>query len=79
MVFVNRRKGNLPNKISGLNRAGQVLYVYSYKINIMYPIGTTARTGEKCPESGIWKVIGSPSTTAPIAKGIQCHHMVVRL
>ena len=69
MVFVNRGKGNLPNKISGLNRAGQVLYVYSYKINIMYPIGTTARTGEKCPESGIWKVIGSPSTTAPIAKG----------
>ena len=35
----------------------------------MYPIGTTARTGEKYPESGIWKVIGSPSTTAPIAKG----------
>ena len=69
MIFVDKRKGNLPNKISGLNRAGQVLYVYSYIINIMYPIGTTARTGEKCPESGIWKVIGSPSTTAPIAKG----------
>ncbi len=33
------------------------------------PIGTTAKTGENCPESGIWKVIGSPSTTAPIAKG----------
>ncbi|TWI78002.1 hypothetical protein IQ13_4246 [Lacibacter cauensis] len=33
------------------------------------PIGTTARTGEKCPESGIWKVQGTPSTTAPIAKG----------
>ena len=33
------------------------------------PIGTTARTGEKCPESGIWKVVGTPSTTAPIAKG----------
>jgi hypothetical protein len=32
-------------------------------------IGTTARTGEVCPESGIWKVVGSPSTTAPIAKG----------
>lgn len=31
------------------------------------PIGTTARTGEKCPESGVWKVLGSPSTTAPIA------------
>ena len=33
------------------------------------PIGTTARTGENCPESGIWKVMGYPSTTAPIAKG----------
>lgn len=33
------------------------------------PIGTTAKTGEKCPESGVWKVIGTPSTTAPIAKG----------
>jgi len=32
------------------------------------PIGTTARTGEKCPESGIWEVMGSPSTTAPIAQ-----------
>jgi len=33
------------------------------------PIGTTARTGQKCPESGIWKVVGTPTTTAPIAKG----------
>ena len=33
------------------------------------PIGTTAGTGEKCPESGIWAVVGYPSTTAPIAKG----------
>lgn len=33
------------------------------------PIGATARTGEKCPESGVWKVMGTPSTTAPIAKG----------
>jgi hypothetical protein len=32
------------------------------------PIGTTARTGERCPESGVWKVASSPSTTAPIAK-----------
>ena len=32
------------------------------------PIGTTARTGERCPESGIWKVVGTPTTTAPIAK-----------
>lgn len=32
------------------------------------PIGTTAKTGARCPESGIWKVLGTPSTTAPIAK-----------
>jgi hypothetical protein len=33
------------------------------------PIGTTASTGQNCPESGVWKVQGTPSTTAPIAKG----------
>ena len=33
------------------------------------PIGTTRKTGQVCPESGVWKVMGSPSTTAPIAKG----------
>lgn len=29
----------------------------------------TAKTGEKCPVSGVWKVDGFPTTTAPIAKG----------
>lgn len=33
------------------------------------PLGTTARTGEKCPESGVWEVVGTPSTTAPISEG----------
>ena len=33
------------------------------------PIGTTTKTGEICPESGVWKVVGNPTTTAPIAKG----------
>ena len=32
------------------------------------PIGTTAKTGEICPESGVWEVVGTPSTTAPISK-----------
>jgi len=32
------------------------------------PLGTRGRTGERCPESGVWKVEGTPSTTAPIAK-----------
>jgi hypothetical protein len=35
----------------------------------MATVGTNARTGEVCPESGVWQVIGTPSTTAPIAKG----------
>ena len=33
------------------------------------PIGTKCKTSEICPESGVWKVVGTPSTTAPIAKG----------
>lgn len=33
------------------------------------PLGTTARTGQRCPESGVWKAQGFPSTTAPIAEG----------
>ncbi|GAA0473273.1 hypothetical protein GCM10009096_13220 [Parasphingorhabdus litoris] len=33
------------------------------------PVGTRARTGEICPESGVWKAEATPSTTAPIAKG----------
>lgn len=31
-------------------------------------VGDTARTGERCPESGKWEVVGTPSTTAPIAE-----------
>jgi len=33
------------------------------------PIGTRAHTGETCPESGVWKVEGYPTTTAPISRG----------
>jgi hypothetical protein len=33
------------------------------------PIGTTGKTGENCPESGVWESQDSPSRTAPIAKG----------
>lgn len=33
------------------------------------PLGTTAKTGEICPESGRWDVVGNPTTSAPIAKG----------
>ncbi|HKT02486.1 MAG TPA: hypothetical protein VJT31_23405, partial [Rugosimonospora sp.] len=38
-------------------------------VKVAVAIGTTAKTGEHCPESGVWKVIGTPSTTAPISKG----------
>jgi hypothetical protein len=33
------------------------------------PLGTRASTGQTCPESGVWKVEGYPTTTAPISKG----------
>lgn len=33
-----------------------------------HPVGTTARTGEICPESGVWRP-QTGGTTAPIAKG----------
>jgi len=33
------------------------------------PIGSRVGTGQICPESGVWKVEGYPSTTAPISKG----------
>jgi hypothetical protein len=33
------------------------------------PLGTRVHTGAICPESGVWKVDGWPTTTAPIAKG----------
>lgn len=37
--------------------------------NARTPIGTRVGTGNICPESGVWKVVGNLSTTAPIAKG----------
>jgi len=33
------------------------------------PLGTTRKTGENCPESGVWEAQGSPSTTIPLSKG----------
>lgn len=42
----------------------------SPKVNHMkHPLGTKASTGQSCPESGVWKSLDTPSTTAPIAKG----------
>jgi hypothetical protein len=44
------------------------LNLCSKELEMKKPIGTTAKTGEICPESGVWQVVGTPSTTAPIAK-----------
>jgi len=33
------------------------------------PIGTQCTTGQTCPESGIWTVVGAPRTASPIVKG----------
>lgn len=46
---------------------------YNLKKNSMskLPLGTTRKTGETCPESGVWEAQSSPSTTIPLAKGNQ--------
>ena len=33
------------------------------------PLGTIKRTGEKCPESGVWEAQSTPSTTIPLSEG----------
>ncbi|WP_417425697.1 hypothetical protein [Hoeflea sp.] len=43
--------------------------MYNYAVKKV-PIGTKKRTGETCPESGVWRVDDPfETTTAPIAKG----------
>ena len=41
----------------------------SYSSTKRVPLGTTRRTGEKCPESGNWQTLDTPSTTGPFATG----------
>lgn len=43
--------------------------MFNQSVQHKSPIGTKARTGEVCPESGVWRAESVPSTTAPIAKG----------
>lgn len=46
------------------------LSIINLKFLIMAaPLGTTGKTGETCPESGVWQSQTSPSTTIPLAKG----------
>jgi len=33
------------------------------------PVGRRVHTGQTCPESGVWRSMDFPSTTAPIARG----------
>lgn len=33
------------------------------------PLGTTRKTGQKNPESGIWEAQSTPSTTISLSKG----------
>lgn len=32
------------------------------------PLGTTRKTGQKCPESGVWESVSTSSTTIPLSK-----------
>lgn len=43
--------------------------MYSSTAARKFPLGTTRKTGETCPESGVWETLSNPSTTAPIAVG----------
>lgn len=40
-------------------------------MSMMKPrVGMTARTGQKCPKSGVWKLQGTPETvTMSVSKG----------
>ncbi|MDP2849323.1 MAG: hypothetical protein Q8O35_14210 [Humidesulfovibrio sp.] len=33
------------------------------------PHGTTAKSGEDCPESGLWEVVGHPESAAELFRG----------
>ncbi|WP_431165185.1 hypothetical protein [Tenacibaculum halocynthiae] len=33
------------------------------------PLGTIRKTGQKCPESGVWKAQANPSGTIPLSEG----------
>lgn len=66
LVPVEMRKG-LGSRVAHSNDPGKDRCLMVTRSRV--PLGTTARTGEKCPESGIWAVVGTPSTTAPIAAG----------
>lgn len=33
------------------------------------PLGTIRKTGQKCPESGVWEAQANPSGTIPLSYG----------
>lgn len=34
-----------------------------------HPPGATVKTGETCPQSGLWQVVGQPACTAVLERG----------
>lgn len=34
-----------------------------------FPVGTRRKTGERCPENGLWRVVGNRQTTAQLRRG----------
>ena len=43
-------------------------YIYE-DIESNLPLGTTAKTGKKCPQSGVWVSVNNPEFEITIAKG----------
>jgi len=48
---------------------GAFVMSFSTSSGSRQPIGTRIRTGQNCPESGVWRSETTPSTTIPLAKG----------
>ncbi len=55
----------------GMVSIGFRFAIINLKVKIMAkePLGITRKTGQKCPESGVWKSQSTPSTTIPLSKG----------
>jgi hypothetical protein len=54
---------------SELLRALSAALAHHSDVKARIPLATIVKTGEICPESGLWQVVSTPSATAPIAKG----------
>ena len=66
-ILLYKNRTDLVSKLR--DSVGRVFIAKDLRDDQRNPIGLVARTGETCPESGIWQTLSSPPTTAPIAKG----------